>query len=617
MAFLGYDRELLVNLRRSMRRASDALIAMTSTDPEAGDALHELRSSHRALDEQWLPVLDGLLACMALDERAPVQLDPTDLRLALVFDLQQHGWQVVLDPLVGSNADAPITVEEARAIGDRLLDDQADGLSSEELGWLAERLTAVAGNPAAAAAFRGAFASDADWAMVFDHLGLDRLDQADRATWDPDDAAAVDRMAALDAVFVPLAALYASGRHTSHAGPWFPTVIDHLDPYSAALLLRDLDLDSTTTARAADDVLLRWMTGHDDQRIWADRSAAGDNAADLLFGWLALDAEAARLFVVRATDHPEIIFLTAHDDASVVAVLMAGTDPSVMPVGEAGRTIRPLLDWSTQRDGAMNSAIDGGVDDPRRVLAPALAPWLMQLGPRADEWSWSPDQAGDALRWVIGDEQAAASLVASMDDWEQTLAKTPLVGADGRLDDEALHDLAGMFATLQVAFHDEEVADAVTAGFWSNSTVLFGAILVSAIVPGGPVISVLADVTLSAVSPAAQSWLHSNGMLRDPGDDIAAADARFGSRSADTAVVAVVGVVGRLIDAGSVPPDALDGLQLDRPDEFGDTCTPRVVDDRLHQFVQGLEGSTEPTVFADLVAVVNAFSNPLSIAQQC
>ena len=347
------------------------------------------------------------------------------------------------------------------------------------------------------------------------------------------------------------------------------------------------------------------------QRRWIDQRSTAGNAADLLFEWLATDPAAARLFVRRVADHPELLFLTAHDDRSVADVLSAGTDPSVMSIVESGQTIRPLIDWATTHDTSLAPDLDGGVENIRSVMATAVGPWLMQFSSRADDWSWTASEADGALRWTIGDQTAAAELAVSMEGWQRVLANTRLIDAEGRVDDSALRDLAGMFAALQVALHDEEIADTVAAGFWSDNVVPFGAILVSAMVPGGPVINALADLTLAATSPTAQRWLQQNGVLRERDDATAVADARFSTRSASTQVIAVVGAVGRLIDEGKLPPDTLEDLQLDDPPPAQSECESEEVDARLHQFISGLAASTDPTTYDALLAVTGAFGNSL------
>lgn len=612
--YLGYDRELLGALRSAMRRSRDELRGLRSDDPDAIDALRVVASGRSLLDEVWLPVLDGLMSCTALDQRRPVRLELGDLRAAVLLDRQGRGWQITTDPLeTGAGVVVPL-VDEARAIGVRLADD-TEMWDVAELSWLIDRLRAIAAEPMASSALRAQL-DGAAWAVVFDRIGLDRLRQSHLLAGDPDHDIAATRRDQLDQLIAVLADVYSSGPHTGHA-PWYPTVAGDLDPYSAALLLTALDLDPRVAAGAAVDVLTSWLDGHDQHRWWADQFSAGDNAADLLFRWLATDGEAAQSFVERASARPDLLFRTAHLDASVVAVLVAGTSPDRVGPSDAGAVIRPLLAWAHQQDSSLGPVTDGGVDDVRAVLAPVVAGWLFQMGPRADDWGWNPDEADAALRWVIADEVAAAELVSSLDAWHRQLAATPLLVADGRLDDVALHDLASVFAQLQVAMRDEELADAAAARFWADATFMVGQLLVSALVPGGPAVSVAADLALSGVSPISQQWLQRHGLPHDPDEAAAEIGARFGSRTSDTAVVAVVGVVGQLIERGVLPADALDALRLDDIDTGGDSCEPAIVDERLHEFVRGLEPSLDPATSNGLLTVLYAFSNPLGIAQQC
>jgi hypothetical protein len=608
--YLGYDRELVGALRTAMRRCSDQLQRLRCDDIEATDALTVARSGQQLFDEVWIPVLDGLLACTALDDRRPVQLDLGDLRNAVLIDRQVRGWQITTDP-VASSGPSVVLADEAAAIGRRLAADD-EPWTDTELLWLIDRLAAIATDPMAASVLRAQL-DDAGWATVFDRLGLDRLQQVHLLSSDPDARGVATRREQLDTLIATLAGLYAVGPHTGHA-PWYPTVVGQLDPYSAALVATALDLDPRVAAAVVDDVLTRWLDGHDDERLWADQFSAGDNAADLLFRWLATDTEAARRFVERASPLPDLLFRTAHDDTTVVGVLLAGTSPTTVAAADAGAVIRPLLEWAGQRESSLGPTSDGGVDNVRAVLAPVVAPWLFQLGPRADEWGWTVVDGDDALRWVIADEQAAAELIASLDSWHRQLAVTPLMADDGRIDDVALHDLASLFAQVQVAMRDEELADAAADRFWADAMFMAGQVLVSALVPGGPAVSVGADLALSGFSPISQQWLQQHGLPHDPDEDVVEIEARFGSRTTDTAVVAVVGVVGQLIERGELPPEALDTLHLD---DLGDGCEPAVVDERLHEFVRGLEGSLDAATSNGLTSVLYAFSNPLGIAQQC
>ena len=200
-----------------------------------------------------------------------------------------------------------------------------------------------------------------------------------------------------------------------------------------------------------------------------------------------------------------------------------------------------------------------------------------------------------------------------MGAWQQTLADTPFVDDEGRLNDAVLHDLAELFAKLQVAFRDEELADAVAAAFWLDASFFVVQILVSAFVPG-PATSISVDLTLATLGPVARTFVDELSAQSDPTGGPDGATARFGTRAADTAVIAVVGVVGQLVQSGRLPADALDDLRLSDLDV---ECAAGVVDERLREFVHGLSDSTDAATYNALVAVVNLFSNPLSIEQQC
>ena len=611
MPYMGYDRDHLEALRRAMRRAADELGDRRCADPLALDAMRVASAVRTGLQTEWLPLLDGILGCVALEQRSPVWLSSSDLRNIVLLQAQAAGWQILTDPLNGSLS-APITEAEARAIATALADEDLDDLldSDAEVVWLTAAMTTIGGNPTLAAAFTdafgGAFGGDAAWAALLDHLGLERAGWADRLSRDPNDERASTRMRVLDQAMAALAAIYAAGPHEGHRG-WYPTVTQHIEPYTAALLVGHLDLGREMLAAVAHDLLRRWYDAPFGV-LWVDQHYAGDNAADLLFALLVAEPGAPTAFLRRAAERPELVLLTAQYDHNVKALLLAGTSPEHIDPADAGRVIVPIIDALRAPGWQYAAGHDGFTRTAPAIIGSVIAPWLLQFGPRASQWQWTADDADDALRWVIDDPATALALVDAMQRWRNHIASTELIADDGRIDEDALHDLAEMVVQLEVAFRDEEVDDAADARFWSDLGFAVAELVIPALF-ANPAAGLAADLTVAALSPAVQGALQRFGVIA-PGEDEARQEAqrRFGSRLTDTAVIAVIATVGHLIDSGLLPPDALDGLD---PVAGGpDGCGPAETGRRLRDFVTGLEPQLDPLTYESLLLVTDVFAGP-------
>jgi hypothetical protein len=601
MAFLGYSPELLRDLRVAVARSSDELNGWTNTDPEAVDAMAVLRAARQLLDDRWLPIIDGVLSSL---------IDELRVRQPWLFDVAD-GWRRTLDPLRDVPGSPAALVADARALARQLLDEPISSMTPAEMIATTDRLLAIADDPAAMSAFREAIGGDAEWAVIFDGLGLDHAQQNARLAWDPGDDVADTRIGLLDTLMVPLADVYQSGPHQAHRA-WYPTVIQQLDPYSAALLLTDLDLDSRVAADAAELVMTRWMEGHDDTRVWVDPLTSGANTADLLFVWLALDSQAARLFVERASRNPEVLFRTSAFDRSVQELLLAATDPDSTTVVQAGAMIRPLIEWGVQHDGDISVASDGGIDELHSVLAIVIAPWLAQFAFNTDRWDWHRADGDAALRWVLNDAAALAAMRSVMDDaWAQRLASTPLLDADGHVEPAALNETAGVFSSVYDVMLDLELDAAAQDDLWLGVSLLVAQATASAFVTVPVVVAIAADLTMSAVSPFAQQLLER--YFLGTGDRVADAKARFGSATADMAVIAVVTAVGHLIDIGKLPADTLDSFDLDGD---GD-CETADTYDGIQHFIEALPDSTDPGSVDVLVALSNAFLPAAALGVAC
>lgn len=586
MPTLGYDRAQLLALRRRLLAVSERLALIRQPDAAAAEAMAVLGATRRSIDEVWVAAIDRVLVAAPLE----------------------HGWHLATDPVTPTGADVGEIVDLARRMRAGDLDDLLD--DQEGLDHLTRLLGELTRDPVLLRRFRAELGGDDPWVRLADALGVERLETAAALVTDPDDVVAADRLRRLDATVAAVAAVYGAGPHESRR-PWYPAALLDMEPYAAALLVRELHLDRDVLAAVCDRILVRWT---ERERPWADQSWSGPNTADLLFPVLVERPGAATEFVLRAGDHPEVLFRTTQDESRLEALLLAATDPDRIDAGTAGTAIRPLLDWLDRFRWQISPTDDGAAVGAVATMGVVVAPWLLNFGPRADEWGWSAAAADAALRRLIDDEATAARLVDAMHRWRTRLTDLAVVDDDGRVDDELLHDLATMFAQLQLAFFDEEVDDAVTDQMLTDLVLRAAEAAVAAAVPGGPAVSAATDAGLGMLGPAAVGLLQRAGVIPSLEQRTADARVRLGRRASDVAVVAVVAVVERLVETGRLPADVLGQLELPAADG---SCTPAQVERALHDWVRGLAAHCDPATHNAITTVLYAFANPLSTRQLC
>lgn len=449
---------------------------------------------------------------------------------------------------------------------------------------------------------------DAAWLQEVEDLAARRMEIVELLVWDPENVELRDELDDLDerlrrAAFAYGAPLLCEGSE------WSPTALLDLSPYAAALVLRDLRLDDRTIAVLSSLIVHRWHEGDDHGARWPDAMLGGDNTGDLVFATLAARPAAATEFLLRTP--PDELLRSVQFAEHLERLLLAGTSPAEVDETTAGRILRPVLEYLQAHE--LPAAVDGVVTSAPAVVAAAVGPWLPDLGPRADTWGWSYDDGDRALRWLVRDDEAMAALTTAMQQWQQQITLTPLIDADGRVADGPLRDLAATLAQVQVALRDEEVDRAVQDAFLAELVIGTAGNVAAATVSGG-VSAAAADGVAMALPALANATLGRWGLIPTEERGREAAQSRFGDRAVDTAVIAITAVVADAIERGDLPADTLDRLDLDG---LEGSCTPREVGDRLHTFVAGLDDVTDPATQNALVAIVNAFGNPLSDAQLC
>lgn len=568
MSTVAVDPERLLALQGAIRRAADALAAIRNTDPAAVEALTSLADIRVHLIERWDPAIRRVLDTGALvDGVFAGEVPVIDLDLDL----------------------------------DHLIDDSE----------LAALLVEWAATPAMPGELRARW-DDAEWARLADALGAERLEVASELALDPDDPVAGQRLEDLDVALLAVASMYGGGVHAGHVR-WRPTVLDLVSPMTAALMLPGFELDDIELGEVAARVVARDRDQQPDGTPWPDRLLPGDDAGDLVFTYLVTRPGAAGAFLDIATDRPELVFLSADHDDSVAALLIAGTDPTFVDATTAGARLVPLITWARDHEGALVPG-DGVVDDPPAVLAGAVAPWLLQFGPRAAEWGWDEVEGDASLGWIMADDTALATLADALDRWQLAMAEVPLLHPDGRVDLDRLLDLTATIDQVARAVRDAQLDDAAADRFFAEAGVFVGSLFVSAIVPGGIAASMAGDAALAVVVPAATAMLARWGLMPSADDDAADTRAGFGSWLSNAAVSAVVAYTAQAIVDGRLPANALDALDLD--DLAGD-CRTDEVHDRLWAFVHDTAGRTDPATGNGLIAVLGALMNEQTVDVAC
>ena len=445
------------------------------------------------------------------------------------------------------------------------------------------------------------------WAAIFDDLAERRMHVQEQLVWDPENVALHLQLAVVDARIAERSREY--GALGTALGSTWPHALRRATPMAAALVLEHLDLDDRALARTSDRLLRRWHAGGERGERFADWYLGGDNTADIVFRLLATRPAAATAFLQRVS--PDELFLSAQHDDLVADLILVGTSPDHVDEATAGEVLRPLLVWLQHHP--LPGARDGLTRRAPAIVARAVTPWLADLGPRAETWGWTYEAGDQALRWLLDDPDALAAVTESVGVWQTRLYDTPLLDADGRIDDQALRDLAGTLAQVQIALRDQEVDEAAADALVAQLAVNAAGLAIGAAVPGGAV-AVAADVSVGVLTPVAMRALDRFGIAPSVEQAAKVAQGTFGDRAVDTAVIAVTGIVGLAVDRGDLPTDALD--RLDLADLTG-ACAPREVSDRLHDFVAELAPLTDAATHHALLTVVYAFANPLSDAQLC
>jgi hypothetical protein len=490
----------------------------------------------------------------------------------------------------------------------RLLDrwlPRLDALSHALIG-VRHPLPAATLDPSAPLAFVTVDATIDDIALRAQQLAASRALIVWQLLGQSDDAL-VAQLRLVDATYAHLAHWL-----RDHPGPLsaggYPALLDRLDPYAAAQLLRHLRLGGEALAAACEQALRRWHDGPpiDDGRLqWTDASLAGDNTGDVLFALLAADQAAATAFVLRCVDRPEVVLLSARSPQALAALLDAALPTHLAPV-TAGAIVRPLTQW-TFTVGLLTIPFGNpDIADPRPIVAAAATPWLPWFGPRADAFGWSRHDGAEAALAMFADDAGSTALAGALSAWTERLGTEAIIDSDGELDHELLYDMAGTIGLIQRAIYDSAIENAaMTRG--CIDLVLDAAQVTASFIPvAGPVASRAAGMARGLGRDGLESTLDRLGLLPPTVEEVDADEqARRDQTTAAVAIAAVLAMVDRLIELGRLPPDAID--VLDRQLHHTDGCRTRAAAEQLRAAIDLLDAA--PSDRHLLIGVLNAFVN--------
>ncbi|MEO5724028.1 MAG: hypothetical protein ABIQ39_04310, partial [Ilumatobacteraceae bacterium] len=620
--FVAFDPTRVAQLRLAMTRTIVELELINCNDPEATAAMRTLRSTASRLSDTWLPVVRSMDSCMLLFGVPAGNLRADDLTSAIPKLMTKRGWSVsrpymlTQDPLAAVVA---VSGAEARMLGELLNSgDLAQLLDTDtEVAWLAARLAAIGADPDLTQAFTGSFVR---WVELAEALAW-RWPQG-QAAQPPADDDDDDTMhpATIEPALAALGAIYDTRRDPSA----YPQIIGEMDWYTAAMFMRSLSLDSAVLAQASADILQRELdplTFAGQPHLFGTPTTPGEprhNTGDVVLANLLRDIDACAAFVLLAAQQPALLWNVASDQRWARQVVLAGTDPTVLEVATAGTVIRKFIEFVINPGWVRPVDPDVSISGNRQFLAALVVPWLFQFGPRAAQWGWTRREGEQELARVLDDDRSMAVLIDERAAMQRLVGEQSYVRADGHLDVALVDDIASTVVMVWQIVGHEEVSDAAQQRMIFDLCYgLVNKLIVSSIaaIPE-PTTKATMEVAYKFGARAALDKLEEQGLI-PPSEERAETDsrARFGSRVADAAVIAVIAVTAQLIDAGALAPNAFDLLDLDDLQSDGDDgCRADQVAERLLGFAEALPaGEARTTVWG----VTHAFLNDAAAVATC
>lgn len=517
--YMAYDAVALCRLRDAIALASREFCNIRCNDPEARPALQAIAKASGLLGGVWAPKLDALLGCGVLTGYVLSTISVHDFAHASMYVLEhERSWRITTDPL--SLQSAGLTPFDAASLAWELANDaHRESFSNTELDALSRSLGGIAKQPELVDAFLTHMTSQA-WTQLCNVLGEDHLNRTrDSSIFGPEgfDPADIDR------VFSNLGSILADDRRR-HPVSDAVGLTEGMQPYAAALLIRQLQLPADLLAKASYDVVRRSFSGE----LHGSRTDLQvPNAADILMEAMMTTMGAPTMYVASLADQPLLLIVSGQNHDLVSRFLQAAINPNLMPVATASAVISTLIPF-------VLANVDSNlvwIDDNEALATLALGvltPWLRQCTYSRDSaWTIAPEVVTDWLIELVQSKDALQVLLADRDSIIASVFPTdPNLGdKELRIATEQLANVLGLVDTLiQEASIDAAAREQAVWDFaWTllgfatvfvDTATLGGALALNALLPGVQAVAQAAGIGTTDVDRVRHDLVWQMGFRR-------------------------------------------------------------------------------------------------------
>jgi len=567
--YLAFDPLQLDAARRRAATLLEATTQLRCYDPLAADADVMLRSLSSRLVNDWVPLINRVLASTALTEYEARRLAPTDLQRAVFDELIAPGWQVTVDPMQGA---VSMTGAQAIALAGRLAGDVDGRLTDEddEVVWLAGALATIGADSVLRAAFIAVFD---DWERLTQRLVNRRfqlLDEVHRERRTGQvDGRWQRRLQALEAMTSGVASIIARTAR-SRDGSW-PVIVDRLDPYAAALLVAQMDLDPGTRARLSASLILRYPN---EPRQHVDIERIGDV---LLPPILADPSWTTSLLQYLAVD-PGALYFASLDTSLTERVMVAGVNQHTDPTAAMALIGTYLDDYSDHHQSY--SPPPGSEFQVQAALAMMAGPWLGWICARYERFDWDKQADRDRYLSILVDtEESRQVLVASSEAWVHRLADQQLVDTAGRPNPIVMRELSQTLTVVNERMRAEHVSDAQSAVLLGDIFTELTSHLPELIAMKNPAMGEVAKQTAGQAIEIVVDWARANNVLPPTAEMVDdQAKEQWLRRTLDGKVYLVALGLAMVEHSGGIPAGFTRRLDLSDLDEG---CEAEQIEERM------------------------------------
>lgn len=621
MGYLAFDRGAVDALARALRRALDDLAAVRIADPAAASDQRQITATADLL-APWEGVLRSIASCGIMEGYRRVDAGARDLDLPAASWARlatAAGMELFTDPLGDGIVDPYL---EGVALAGALRDGDLDELlgSDEQIAWLQERLSVVAASPEARRGF-------------LERLGDERLiDVCDRlarrqADLDLDTGLLAGPSPAAERIAAVLGTIgrIVQVRRDDGGRLDLATLTGTMQPIPAAQLIAGMTLAADELVALTYATLERWLSTASlgASVLWNERAPG-----DVLLPVVANDPLASRLLLERSVDQLGVVFRTSREKWPAEAVVLNGTDPAHVSVSQAGGIVPAVLTYLRDEHDTIPLGYGDPPDYSRAWLGALAGGWLFELTSRRSSWGLTSEEASDALRFALDDEDAMRVLTEHGSAAIEAMAGTLAEG--GRTARRALEELSGMLGALNALMAAEQVDDALAARAawdlsWSVATVVAAGALGALNLPAGVLTAMAAEgAEAGGVSlvDSAKATMEREGWLGAPPNESAVRQdaARWRDDMTALQAAAIVGVTFQaLVASGRVPPGTPRPPEPAPAGVAAGECTSEQYLDSLRSWTEAriAEGDLDDGAATVLDLSVSTMLNPGQAAAQC